>query len=280
LAGDGGDELFAGNERYAKQPVFERYRTLPTPLQTGIRDALDGIIAENSRFKVLRKLRSYVDQAVVPLPERFETWNFVYREGAQIMFEPDFMRTIDPGAPFQQMSKTFAECESDDLLDRMLFYDWRFTLADNDLPKVTRMCAAAGIEVEFPMLDNAVVELSVRVPSRMKIKRLRLRTFYKEAMAQFLPTEILNKPKHGFGLPFGVWLKNHRRLAEAAFGAMSDLKKRGIIRPAFIDRLIEEHRCGHPGYYGYVIWDLVMLERWLTTRRIDLTFPGGTSATR
>ena len=263
LAGDGGDELFAGNERYARQQVFELFGRIPAPMRAAARHIAQGVPID-SRLTALRKLKSYVDQASTPLPDRFETWNFTYREGARVMFQEDFMAEIDPTLPMMQMRQVFQTAPSDDLLDKMLYYDWKFTLADNDLRKVTQACSAAGVDVEYPMLDARVVALSTRVSSRQKMRRLELRTFYKRAMTGFLPDEILNKSKHGFGLPFGVWLKEHPPLAERVYQSLTDLKSQDIVRPAFIDRLIEDHRTGHPGYYGYVIWDLVILQEWLS----------------
>ena len=90
-------------------------------------------------------------------------------------------------------------------------------------------------------------------------------------MTGFLPKEILTKKKHGFGLPFGVWLKSHSGLQDVAFGALRDLKQRNIVKATFIEQLIEDHVSGHPGYYGYVIWDLVLLEQWLKSHSIDIT---------
>ena len=82
-------------------------------------------------------------------------------------------------------------------------------------------------------------------------------------MSGFLPAEIIAKTKHGFGLPFGVWLKSHARLGELVFGLLSDLKARRIVRAAFLDDLVAQHRDGHASYFGYAIWDLAMLEAWL-----------------
>jgi asparagine synthase (glutamine-hydrolysing) len=82
-------------------------------------------------------------------------------------------------------------------------------------------------------------------------------------MRDFLPREILEKTKHGFGLPFGVWLKTDRRLADLIFSLLSDLKARRIVRAEFLDQLIREQRAGDASYFGYAIWDLAMLEAWL-----------------
>ncbi len=266
LAGDGGDELFGGNERYARQKVFEAWWRLPGFLRDGLVGPLAARIDPASRITPLRKLRSYVDQASIRLPERLESWNFMYRTDLGAMLEPDFRAAIDTRAPLEAMAEVYREAPTDDLLQQLLFYDWHYTLADSDLRKVGEMCALAGVEVSYPMLDPRVIDVSLRVPPGMLLKGFELRRFYKRALAGFLPDEILTKKKHGFGLPFGVWLKTHDRLGELVYGLLGDLKRRGIVRPAFIDRVIAEHRSGHPGYYGYAIWDLAMLEAWFQQR--------------
>jgi asparagine synthase (glutamine-hydrolysing) len=262
LAGDGGDEIFGGNERYAKQQVFEMFNRIPHPLRETLRRTARRFVNPEHRITALRKLRSYVDQASIPLPERYESWNYVYREGGSDMFSAEFLGSIDVDAPMRSMREVYESSPAVDLLDKMLHYDWKFTLADNDLRKVVTACDAAGLEVEFPMLDNRVVDVSIAVPSDRKMRGLELRSFFKKAMTGFLPDEVLKKKKHGFGLPFGEWLKTHRTLADVVYGNLSDLKNRGMVRAAFLDRLIDEHRGGHAGYYGYAIWDLVMLEQW------------------
>lgn len=262
LAGDGGDEIFAGNERYARHQVFELFNRIPASIRKPISQLTQLAIGADSAVTLLRKIRSYVDQASIPLPERYESWNFVYREGANLMFREDFMHDVDVDRPMRQMSELFHSTPSTDLIDQMLYYDWKYTLADNDLRKVTAMCDVAGIEVAFPMLDNRVIEVSTAIPSNLKMERMELRTFFKRAMEGFLPDAVLKKTKHGFGLPFGQWLKTHPPLAEMVYGSLTDLKQRAIVRSSFIDKLIEDHRLGHASYYGYVIWDLVILEEW------------------
>jgi asparagine synthase (glutamine-hydrolysing) len=263
LAGDGGDEIFGGNERYVRQRVFELYQRMPKWLTTGMIEPLTRPIPAEGGFMPLRKLRSYVDQARIPLPERLESWNFIYRSGADIMLEPDFARSIDPRAPFGVMQEVYDAAPSKVMLHQMLFYDWHFTLSDNDLRKVGTMCSLAGVKVSYPMLDQRVVDLSLRIPPNRKIEGMELRSFYKKAMQGFLPDSILNKTKHGFGLPFGVWLKEHRALGDLIYGHLHALKARHLIRPQFIDRLIDDHKSGHASYFGYAIWDLAMLEAWL-----------------
>lgn len=263
LAGDGGDEVFGGNERYVRHRIFELYGRIPRWLRKGFVEPSIRLVSPDSRITPLRKARSYVDQAMIPLPERFESWNLTYREGGEQMLTEQFATAVDKDGPFQVMRNVWSESPSDNLLERMLWYDWHFTLADNDLRKVGTMCELAGVKVSYPLLHDSIVSLSNRVPPSMKIRGTELRVFFKNAMKGFLPDDIINKKKHGFGLPFGLWLKTDQNLQDLIFSYLTDLKKRQLIRPDFIEDLIVQHRTGHASYYGYVLWDLAMLEAWM-----------------
>ncbi|MCG5524346.1 asparagine synthase C-terminal domain-containing protein [Ectothiorhodospira haloalkaliphila] len=262
LAGDGGDELFAGNARYVKQDVFELWGRLPMPLR---RSLLEPLFTRLPRgMPLLGKARSYVEQARIPLPDRLQTYNHLHRLNLADMFEPDFLGQVDPDAPWSLMRDIYQRPAEASTLNRMMYLDWQQTLADNDLRKVTRMCQMAGVDVVFPMLDDDLVAFSCRVPSEMKASKGRLRHFYKEATTGFLPDEIIHKKKHGFGLPFGVWMQDHPPLREMAYDGLLRFKGRGIMKPGFVDELIRLHQQ-HAAYYGEMIWILMMLDLWMET---------------
>ena len=266
LGGDGGDELFGGNERYAKQLLFEPYRTVPGWLRGGLDGALQRLPAALAGRFPCNKLARYVEQAKVPLPDRLQDYNFLHRTAPSAVFDADFLAAVDPAAPLAGQREGYGRPSEAGALNRMLYLDWKITLHDNDLVKVNRMCELAGVRVAYPMLDDAVVDLSCRVPSRLKIRHGQLRWFYRQAMRGFLPDAILRKSKHGFGLPFGLWLRDHAPLRELAYDQVARLKRRPYFNPEFLDRAIAMHRSGHAAYYGELIWVLMMLELWFEAR--------------
>jgi asparagine synthase (glutamine-hydrolysing) len=178
------------------------------------------------------------------------------------LFSADFRPSIDPARPGEDLVEFFDRSPAKSDLDRMLHLDWKITLADNDLRKVNRMAELAGIDVRYPMLDEDVVDFSMRVPGALKLQGGKLRHFYKQAFGNFLPREIIDKRKHGFGLPFGEWLKTEPLLRDITYPALDSLKRRGIFDPAAIDRVVTMHREGHASYYGSMVWALLMLELW------------------
>ena len=265
LGGDGGDELFGGNERYAKQHIYSLYSDLPRTLRKGLIEPLAFIPPE---VGILGKVQRYIRHASMPMPARYENYNLLERLGPDNVFAPEFLGTVDRTRPSRLQAEAYDGAHARSLINRMLAFDLRFTLADNDLPKVARACELAGLAVRFPMLDDAVVAFSATLRPRLKLKGTRLRYFFKEALRGFLPDEIITKTKHGFGLPIGPWLQSHRPLRQLALDSLADLKRRGVVRPEFIDELTSKHVESHSGYYGTMVWVLMMLERWLGSRKL------------
>ena len=261
LAGDGGDEFFAGNERYVKQDVFETYGKIPSSLRKGLIEPI--INSLPAAIPLSNKARSYIEQANVPLPDRLQTYNFLHRHSPSEIFNTDFLNHTDINAPLAIQRNTYHQPDNASTLNRMLYLDWQYTLADNDLRKVSHMCALAGVEVVYPMLDDNLVNFSCQVPSNWKIKDRELRHFYKQSLTGWLPDATINKKKQGFGLPFGVWMETHKPLQEMAYDNLLKLKKRPYFKPEFIDHTIDLHRNQHAAYYGELIWILMVLEMWL-----------------
>ena len=268
LAGDGGDEIFGGNARYAKQKVFELYSRLPEALRRRLVEPLALAVPDIPGFAPLRKAKSYIQQAAVPLPDRLEAYNFLHRTPLADILEREFLAAVDSEDPLDLLREVYQRTASTSTINRMMHLDLKMTLADNDLRKVSRMCDIAGVEVRYPLMDDALVEFSGRIPPSLKLKGLKLRYFFKEALKDFLPPETLAKTKHGFGMPFGLWLQTHNGLATLIQDSLRAFQRRGIVKPSYIDELLLSHQTSHATYFGIMIWVIMMLEQWLLARRL------------
>jgi len=149
-------------------------------------------------------------------------------------------------------------------LNRHLYLDLKLAISDNDLRKVGGMTELAGVEVRYPLLDAQLAEFSGRIPSRLKMRGLKKRYIFKQALADFLPPAVLNKPKHGFGAPIALWMKQDPGWR----GFISDLlhdrrtRQRGYVQASLLDDLWERHQTDPTTYYGDTLWTFVMLELW------------------
>ena len=268
LAGDGGDELFAGNERYAKQKIFDIYDHIPTILKSSFIEPVFHNSAISKSISILQKVNSYISQAKIPMPDRTQSYNFMVRSSSQDIFSASFLADVNTDNPSLLLNECYHRTKDDNIVNKMLYLDWKFTLADNDLRKVNRMCQISGINVKYPMLDDELIQFSTTIPASLKLKGQKLRYFYKYTFNEFLPAKIVNKPKHGFGLPFGEWLKDSVKLQDIIYSSLTDLKKRNIFNDTFIDNLIATHKSDHASYYGTMLWVLAVLEIWLQKKRL------------
>jgi len=265
LAGDGGDELFGGNSRYAKQRVFSWWNHVPAGLRQSLLDPLFlSKFAANTPG--LRKAHSYVEQATDPMPQRLQAYNLLLRLGADQVLTPAALAHMDPPAAPRHQQQVWSSVRGASELNTTLAFDWRYTLGESDLPKVREVTRLAGVSVGFPLLDDDLLDFSLRLPDDFKLKGLKLRWFFKEALRGFLPDEILTKKKQGFGLPFGVWTLKHAGLQRLSHDSVRSLVERGIVNPAFADALLGRLLQETPGYYGEMIWILMMLEQWMRAK--------------
>jgi asparagine synthase (glutamine-hydrolysing) len=262
LAGDGGDELFGGNERYREEQIFECYQALPK----GARRWLIEPLILDSRLNVggLGKVRNYIRRSNTPNPERYCRWRLLQR------FSPDLILGSD--MPFRNghsdllttMRRHYRSASAATELNRLLYVDTKMTLGDDDLPKVTQTADLAGIRVRFPYLDHDLAEFSGSLSSSLKVRLLEKRYLFKLATRNLLPGAILKKKKHGFGLPIGFWLKSSPRWHAWAKAILYDPRtyQRGYFQRNFVEQLFSSLQQDETPYFGDLLWIFVVLELW------------------
>ena len=266
IAGDGGDELFAGNERYAQQLRLDRLRQRLRPL-IGILDLSLLQLPWPDKPALLGKAKSLTRQLKMSVPQNLEYFNFLNLLDRDAIFSPALLAATDQNEPGRRCQTLFDQPQNANVLDRMLYMDWKHTLADNDLTKVNNMCRLAGVEVVYPLLDDRLVDLALKIPAEIKLVPGDLRHLYKKAMTGFLPEKIIHKTKHGFGLPFGLWTTEHKALRDLAYDAIASLDQYDLFRSGFVDDVKRRHQQEHAKHYGELVWILMVLAMWLDRHR-------------
>jgi asparagine synthase (glutamine-hydrolysing) len=262
LGGDGGDELFGGNERYRTDKIFYAYQSVPKAVRQSLIEPFLSHVGISSG--PVGKAKSYVRRANMPAVERFFSYNFLSAHSPEKVFEAGFLESLQDYSVLDIPSRYYDEGASRNHLDRLLYIDVRITLGDSDLPKVTQMAEMAGIQTRFPFLDRAVAEFSGSLPAHLKVKGLKKRYLFKRAFRNLLPQEVLSKKKHGFGIPVADWLKKDARMREFARDILFSARaqERGYFRRSFLEELMRLHEADHTSYYGDNVWSFLVLELW------------------
>jgi asparagine synthase (glutamine-hydrolysing) len=262
FAGDGGDELFGGNARYAADKKFALYHSVPEWMRRALIEPAARLLPETDGMLSLP--RRYIRRAQIANPRRILSYNFFLNMGTQEVFEPEFLQQSTESAFLSIAEQHFGSANASSELNRLLYMDVKMTLADNDLRKTSGTAEMAGIRVRYPLLDLRLVEFSGRIPTNLKLKGMEKRYIFKQAMKGILPDQVLYKKKHGFGVPLGEWFLHDAKLKALVQDVLGDprTQQRGYFRREFQDKLIGLHKQGNAGFYGEIVWYLVALELW------------------
>jgi asparagine synthase (glutamine-hydrolysing) len=262
LAGDGGDEIFAGNERYASDRKFARYHALPSWLRKGLIEPTASVLPLNDSWLSLP--RRYIQRARIPNPRRIFSYGPFFSTPPEEVFERDFLAEVPPDTWMQIADSHFNRHHQASDLNRMMYFDLKIILADNDLRKVSGTAELAGVRTRFPFLDRRLAELTGRIPTNLKLRGAEKRFIFKCAMRGILPDDVLAKKKHGFGVPLGLWLFEEPSLKAMVRDVLGDVRtrQRGYVRPQFVDRLLTQQAREDVAFYGEAVWCLLALELW------------------
>jgi asparagine synthase (glutamine-hydrolysing) len=261
LAGDGGDEIFGGNERYASDRVFARYHRLPALARRGI---VEPILRALPGAGLVGKAQRYVRRANLSTVRRLYSYAFFAAQEGRELLAPELLAGVEPEGPWRIVEGHFDAVRATSELNRILYMDIKLTLGDNDLVKVTRTSELAGVGVRFPFLDRPLVEFTATLPADFKVRGLEKRYLFKRAFRSLLPAEILAKRKHGFGIPTSDWLRRHGGFRELARESLLSPWARGLgyFRPGALERLFALHESDSTPYYGDQLWTVLMLHLW------------------
>jgi len=258
LSGDGGDEILAGYSRHYLQRLEHRLRALLLgTVGTGIVSSIGAWLPPVKGKETLKKLGMTPDRA------------YAYKHSSSL-FTPEYKRdlysadlyasceTFDPSAPFRFY---YNRCESLDPLDKALYVDLKTYLADDILVKVDRMSMAHALEVRAPLLDHKLLEFTATIPSSLKLKGHTTKYLLKEVMRKHLPSRVFTRPKHGFTMPVGEWLKGPLRgmVEECLFSPRA--RQRGLFHPKAVQSLWSSHLSGKQDA-SHKLWMLLMFELW------------------
>lgn len=261
LGGDGGDELFGGNERYAIDKIFEVYHSVPAVLRKGLIEPMLAVMPGVGPF---RRAQGYVRRANIRGIDRMLSFQSLRTYRLEDIFEADCLQEMGPYSVVDIPAAYYSQAPARDHLDRLLYVDMKITLGDSDLPKVTCMSELAGIRTRFPFLDRSVAEFSGRVPARLKVKGFDKRYLFKRAFRELLPVEIIRKKKHGFGIPVANWMKSDKRMRELSHDTLLSSRafERGYFRRSFVEELFRLHQQDDSTFYGDTLWAFLMVELW------------------
>ena len=266
LSGDGGDELFAGYTRYMQA---ERMRRLAAVLPNTLRHWLGKIISAHSPSawdalfshllldKKLRNPGNKIHRVANALTENFDQ---TYLGMLSHWTDPDDI-VLDGFEYKGVLWDEELESKVPDFLDRMQFKDILTYLPDDILTKVDRATMAVGLEARVPIIDHRIVEFSWRIPRKMKIRNGESKWLLKQVLNRYVPKELVDRPKMGFGVPLDAWLKGPLREWADDILTESNITKYGLVNPAPITKIWNEHKLGQ-GKWHYLLWDVIMLHAW------------------
>jgi len=266
LSGAGGDELFAGYQQYRADRFMNRFDQLPFVIRKAIQNVVLRIPYKESRPGRLRQLKRMMAQALFP-PERrhirYMTHLNFHEEHKDSLYSEDLKKSLNGSDALAEWEIHFQGIEGGNFLERALCVDLQAYLPNDILCLTDRMSMYHSLEVRVPFLDHEFVEFALSIPSFLKLNGSKPKFILEKAFAHDLPLEVFRRPKHGFGVPIGRFIKRNWKWAEDLL-SKKNLQKVGFFNPDYVRSLFEEHLNGRVDH-SHRIWMLINFEIWRKT---------------
>jgi asparagine synthase (glutamine-hydrolysing) len=263
LTGDGGDEVFAGYTRFAGGLAAER---VPEAVSRGLHEILGRLPSPRGYKNPLALAQRFVAHAGRSKDEQLLAYNTYFAGPAlQAILRPEVAGPgFDPWAVMGPQLSVLAEARAGgaDRLDQLLRHNLATYLLDDLLVKTDRMTMAVALEARSPFLDTALMASAFTLPSALKLRGRTLKWLLKEAYRGVLPDGILDRKKHGFGVPVGTWWNGEARAMVDDLLVADGARSAAYLDPVAVRRLVAEHRSGRRDH-GQRIFALLQLELWL-----------------
>jgi asparagine synthase (glutamine-hydrolysing) len=263
LNGDGGDETFAGYERYAAMRLAERYHRLPVLLRESvIKQAVSLLPSSETRRSRVRDAKRFLTAASLPKVERYLRWVSVFdTEHKRSIYSEDFQHATNGALSGKLLEPWFERSNGSGIVDAALLTDIMTYLPNDLLVKVDIATMAVSLEARSPFLDHHVIEFAASLPEKMKLRGLTTKYLLKRVLTRLLPAENLNRRKMGFGVPIGHWFRSSLEpfLRDTLLSEKS--LSRGLFKSGAIKQLVELHTRSERDY-SHQLWTLLMLELW------------------
>lgn len=258
LTGDGGDELFAGYERFFAVLLADR---IP-PLMSRLANRLLGPLPEStSRSHWLTRARRFFRYAGEPTAVRLAGWAGCFGDDLTCLLRSELLQELH-GLELPYPEALLARAEQLSPLNRLLYLNLTTYLPGDLLVKADRATMACGLEARSPLLDDHLVEFAARLPDRFKMRAGQRKYIMKRAFADLLPEAIARRGKMGFGVPLASWFRGELRSALVDIVGSPSARYRAYLNGAYVQRLITEHLQGRRDH-AHRLWAVLTFERWL-----------------
>ncbi len=264
LAGDGADELFAGYRMYQGEYLAKYYSVLPDILKKKMIEPFINFLPDSrdsNYTEYVRRFKKFARGMSGSLAERFYSWQEIFPSDTR---QKLIKRHLRDKISFQEgqgiISQKLKEFAGDNI-NRMLYVEVKNSLPGDMLTKVDLMSMRNSLEVRVPFLDHEVVEFAFEMEGNVKLKGLKRKYILMETFKDILPPMLHNRPKWGFEMPIGAWLRNELKFLIDDFLSRDFINKQGFFEYEVIDCLIKKHLCKKMDT-SWHLWNLIVFQHW------------------